>query len=115
MQNLKEVPRELWPQLKGALPLRVLLSDEFLVQVYREAFPVLVRLSINRVQREGDRWRGDISWDELQRLKEEAGYGDMDAVEIFPPTRDLVDVANMRHLWIMMERLPFAWRNGETK
>jgi len=46
----------------------------------------------------------------LQEIKSAVGYGDRDAVEIFPAQKDLVNVANMRHLWIVPESIPFAWR-----
>lgn len=36
------------------------------------------------------------------------------AVEIYPAERDIVNVANMRHLWVLPERLPFGWRRDET-
>jgi hypothetical protein len=59
---------------------------------------------------EGDRWADNITWDELQALKTQCGYGGHDAVEVYPPTRDVVNVANIRHLWVLAEKLPFAWR-----
>jgi hypothetical protein len=52
----------------------------------------------------------NIPWDDLQRLKTECGYGMFDAVEIYPNKRYEVNVANMRHLWIMADPLSFAWR-----
>ena len=58
------------------------------------------------------RWKDGISWDALQEIKSAVGYGDRDAVEIFPAQKDLVNVANMRHLWIVPESIPFAWRRN---
>lgn len=87
-------------------------SREFLVQLYREPSPVIVRLSILRTGLKADgSWKEDITWEELQRLKREAGFGDLDAVEVFPPDADVVNVANLRHLWVLPTGfLPFAWR-----
>ncbi len=51
-----------------------------------------------------------LVWDELQRIKSECGYGNTDAIEIYPADDDVVNVANMRHLWILDSRIPFAWR-----
>jgi hypothetical protein len=107
--TLQEVPREQWPNQTGG-QIRVLRSRDFLVQVFPEPPPVHVRLSINRTSLQGQRWQDGITWDELQRLKHEAGYGDCDAVEVFPADRDVVNVANMRHLWVMAEPVSFAWR-----
>ncbi|EOG1815585.1 hypothetical protein ACK3RA_000943 [Enterobacter hormaechei] len=48
--------------------------------------------------------------DALQEIKSAVGYGDRDAVEIYPRDSDVVNVANMRHLWITPEPIAFAWR-----
>jgi hypothetical protein len=91
-------------------------SRNFLVQEYdlQAKYPALVRLSICRTSISGDRWRDGISWDDLQRLKNECGYGGLDAVEIFPADNDVVNVANMRHLWVMAEPVRFAWRKHDN-
>mgnify|MGYP001611697393 FL=1 len=68
------------------------------------------RLSINRTARAARSWADGIPWDDLQRLKREAGYGHLDAVEVYPADEDLVCVAPMRHLWVLDGPLPFAWR-----
>lgn len=90
------------------IPHRVYRSREFLVQEFREND--VVRLSINRtrITKAGD-WQDGITWEELQRLKAECGWGDSQAVEIFPPERDVVNLHNIRHLWIPRIALPFAW------
>lgn len=106
---LKEIPRSEWPDLDGP-QLRVLRSREYLVQEFCGDGLVLVRLSINITSMDGARWADGIPWEDLQRLKAEAGYALHDAVEVFPSAMDVVNVANMRHLWVMREKLPFAWR-----
>lgn len=106
---LREVPRKHWPD-QNAPQLRVLRSREFLVQVFNASFPALVQLSICRTKLNGERWEDGIAWECLQRLKRECGYGDRDAIEIFPADVDVVNVANMRHLWIMAEPVACAWR-----
>lgn len=113
---LQEVPRDQWPdsQARNESLVRVLRSRGFLVQVFREEGQAELRLSILRTTLDGDRWQDGISWDELQRLKAEAGYGDRDAVEIYPAARDVVNVANIRHLWVMREPVSFAWRARPT-
>ena len=106
---LKEIPRSEWPNLDGP-QLRVLRSREYLVQEFGGTGPVLVRLSINITSMDGARWADGIPWEDLQRLKAEAGYALHDADEVFPSVMDVVNVANMRHLWVMRDKLPFAWR-----
>jgi hypothetical protein len=111
--QLKEWPRQDWPEDNPRV-LRCLRSRGFLVQEYPASKPAIVRLSINRASiTTGGDWNQEITWVELQRLKREAGYGDCDAVEIFPPDADVVNVANMRHLWVLpANTLTFAWRKS---
>lgn len=110
--RLAEVPRDHWPPALQSFTRvsRVWRSQDFLVQLYDESGPALFRLSVIRTSIRGDRWADGITWDELQRIKREVGFGDCDALEVYPADRDVVNVANMRHLWIMRDPVPFAWR-----
>lgn len=88
-------------------------SRDFLAVRYEESFPgVLCRLSVCRtmIDARGE-WLEGITWDQLQRVKRQCGFADHWAVEVFPPEADVVNVSNMRHLWIMAEPLPFGWRD----
>jgi hypothetical protein len=110
---LQMVPRSDWPEHLQSGPVhRLWRSRDYLVQEYIEAAPVSVRLSILRTTLDPllKRWVDGISWDDLQRIKSEVGYGADDAVEIYPSDRDVVNVANLRHLWVMAKPVPFAWR-----
>ncbi|HSH41647.1 MAG TPA: hypothetical protein VK973_05920 [Arenicellales bacterium] len=111
-RKLVEVEYGAWPEeVRGhpRPPQRVLRSRDFFVQVFAETYwdndgerRRAARLSICRTRIDGQgNWKEGITWDELQRLKAEAGYGEYQAVEIFPPDRALVNVSNMRHLWIL--------------
>ena len=86
--------------------------DRFIVQVFLpENGGQRITVCRTSVTPRGD-WSADISWDDLQQCKNESGFADHWAVEIFPPIGDLVNVANLRHLWVMPEALPFAWRRS---
>lgn len=68
------------------------------------------RLSINRVTIGSDgHWNQDIPWEDLQRCKRETGHGDWYGVEVYPRDRDIVNIANMRHLWLLAEPLGIGW------
>lgn len=118
-EHLRLWPREEWPDgpMRASKSLlSVYRSRTYLVQVFNEAAPVLVRLSVNRtaITPKGG-WQQDIPWEDLQRLKREAGYGEFDAVEVYPSDRDVVNVANMRHLWIMAQPLAFKWTSAQGR
>lgn len=117
--TMQEVPRELWPDAQRnhpAAPDRVFMSRDFMAQWYeleRDDAPAIARLSIHSVHRNGTGWLDNIPWETLQRIKAECGLGDVDAIEIYPRERDVVNVANIRHLWLVPQSyLPFAWRKS---
>lgn len=93
---------------RSRAPVYALRSKDFLVQVFNDDGKP-VRLSICRTEIDGaGMWKADISWDELQWIKNACGYESLTAVEIYPPAKDVVNVANMRHLWLY--EVPFIWR-----
>lgn len=55
-------------------------------------------------------WIDGITWDDLFWLKNQVGYADFDAVELYPRKNDIVNVSNIRHLWVFKEPVNFAWR-----
>lgn len=113
---LEEIPSHDWPgfysiSTSGKHLVRLMRSRHWLVQIYANEHPlVLARLSVNRTKIDGDQWQEGIQWQDLMGLKAECGYAFYDAVEVFPNMLDIVNVANMRHLWVLREKLPFAWR-----
>lgn len=110
--QLVEMPRETWPPRLPPGIERVWRSRDFLVQQYAERAGA-IRLSICRTDFNpvAGRWVDGITWDELQRLKREAGYGNRWAVEIYPDDAQVVNVGNLRHLWLIPEPPAFAWRD----
>jgi len=111
---LMRIPVETWPSNAERGRIEVWRSRDFLVQVFAEEGGIC-RISVNRCKIAGfigekAQWHDDISWDDLQRIKAECGRGDQYAVEIYPAQQDVVNVANMRHLWVLKEPPVFAWR-----
>lgn len=113
-RHLVLLDRKDWPQqwqTAHDAPIAVWRSRSFMVQKCPAPAPAIARLSIHRTTLDGDRWGDGITWDELYMLKAEVGFAHHTAVEVFPPVRDLVNVANIRHLWVLDGPLPFAWRH----
>jgi hypothetical protein len=109
--TLKPVPREQWPSSRAEL-LEVWRSRGFLVQVCAEKNGY-VRMSAHRTTHTGTNWLAGITWDELMQLKRECGRGDLDALELFPADSDVVNVANIRHLFFPPEPVAFKWTGDE--
>lgn len=106
---LTEYDQSQWPKDGDRTRQRVLVSRDFLAQVFVEEG--VLRLTVSRTKMRPDgRWEDGITWDELMQVKREAGYGNVFAVEIYPADASVVNVANMRHLWLLPEAPPFAWK-----
>lgn len=109
--SLKPVPRDQWPSARPEL-LEVWRSKGFLVQVCAEKNGY-VRMSAHRTAHTGTNWVAAILWDELMQLKRECGRGHLDALELFPADSDVVNVANIRHLFFPPEPVAFKWTGDE--
>lgn len=109
-RTLQPVPRSEWPD-HPRQPKEVWSSRDYLVQVYAEPSG-MERLSISRTSLQGERWADGLSWEDLMGLKRQCGRGDRDALEVYPADKDVVNVANMRHLWLPPEPVAFAWRRS---
>lgn len=94
-------------------PFEVWRSRDYMVQLFRDHGHV--RITVNRThQPDGIDWADGITWDELQAIKSEVGRGDVWAVELFPPDDAVVNVSNMRHLWLLDEPPPYGWNTAEA-
>ena len=104
------IPREQW------VPHPTDHTEKFRQTVWRNRFYLvqhfvesdgMIRLTINRsdVDRNGE-WKDGITWEELQDIKAKVGFADHAAVEVFPPASHCVNVAAMRHLWIVPQQMP---------
>jgi hypothetical protein len=48
------------------------------------------------------------TWWEMQRIKDEIAGEAATAVEVYPPHREIIDGADMFHIFVLPERLPFS-------
>jgi hypothetical protein len=105
--QMEDVSEIFWPRVNPS-PIRIMRNSDFLAQIFASVNGGQ-RISICRcaITRDGD-WRADISWEELMAVKSQCGFSDHWAVEVFPPDNEVVNVANMRHLWIIPQPT-FAW------
>lgn len=106
---IKEIPREKWPAFVPDGLIRFFKTDELGIQEYKEKCGTL-RLTVHKLKHKNGKWLDGITWDQLQHAKRLVGYANKCAVEIYPADKDIVNVANMRHLWIV-DAPDFAWRS----
>lgn len=101
-----------WPKMFAADQSRIAVwrSFDYLIQVFRVR-DGLTRLSVNRTELDDQgRFKDHITWEELMWIKEACGFGDKDAVEVFPRTIDIVNISNLRHIFVFDELQTFVWR-----
>ncbi|MBS9903207.1 DUF7694 domain-containing protein [Vibrio alginolyticus] len=109
LKPFNKIGHEHLPRYKGSnAPVAVYQSSQYLVQVFNEE-DTIIRLTINSVKRRNGSWKDGLTFDELQAVKHAVGFGDRCAVEVYPEDNELVNDANMRHLWVLPERPAFAW------
>jgi hypothetical protein len=107
-----------WPTgLAGRItvPIRAWKSRNFIVQLHDRAEEGLQRLSVQRAGANAgilpqNRDLRPISWDELMAVKSDCGFADSWACELLPAAGQVVDVAPMRHIWILSQAPTFGWR-----
>jgi hypothetical protein len=117
-EDLQEVSSEEVAKVEslGKKPMVVWKSRKFLVQLIQDVIfagtpeeQEYMRLTVNRTELLNDgNWKDGITFDELMDIKSQCGFGEQWAVEVFPPDEELVNVGNMRHLWLVT-RPVFAW------
>lgn len=74
------------------------------------AFAVLVRLDVTGIVHLAVSSLSGVrpTWPEMQRIKDEIAGPDATAIEVYPPKADVVDEADMFHLWVLRGKLPFG-------
>lgn len=111
-KRMELVPEEEWPffPMWETIPVKVWRSADYLAVLYVQRTDGMRRLAVNSTRRTANRkrqsgtdWRDGITWDELQRVKNECLGEDVWCVEVYPPESEKVDVSNMRHLWPLDE------------
>ena len=114
-ETLVPMPKEQWPEGFGQTlsieTIAVWRSKHFLVQYVLEKENYYSRLTVNRtsLNAKGESWEDGITWDELMEIKRQCGFESSWAIEIYPPTHQVVNVANMRHLWLSAAAPAQAW------
>lgn len=86
-------------------------SNQYTVQLFAVEGGI-VRISVNRSELNGTEkvFKEGIPWEHLMQIKQDVGYGDRQAIEIYPEDCHTVNKINIRHLWVLPNPLPFSWQ-----
>lgn len=90
--------------IEGGVPKeiqKVWASKLYVVRYYR--YGRSERLSVDYTVSELNENVNIITWDDLQRIKNNVGFADRYAVELFPPKSEEIHGIEQRHLWLVSE------------
>jgi hypothetical protein len=89
----------------GEPALAAWVSDDFVAGIFLQG--ITCRLSIAR----SNGANTPLSWEELMQVKRDCGFGDYDALEVYPRDGDIFNSGNIRHLYLT-GTVPFALRKN---
>lgn len=101
-KNITDAEREKHPAIRDISC--AFMNDLYSVQVYR------VRTAMGQVLHLIVRAQhgGEPPWRDLQRIKDELVGETHYAVQVYPRKADIVDQADLYHLWVLPDELPFG-------
>lgn len=116
MKKLEKVSRENCKNPPDRL-IEVWKSKDFLIQIAQEKYNKRITINKTKFTLVNGKaiWAQGITWDEIQEIKSQVGFGNYWAVECYPPNEQVVNVANMRHIWILEHEPEFGWHQKEYK
>lgn len=85
-------------------------TAEFATAHYNGVFSVLDRTLPDGTRHLGITALSGVrpTWTEMQRIKDELAGTEATAVEVYPPKAEIIDAADMYHLWVLPAPLPFS-------
>ena len=105
-----------WERLENPHALKPGWLGEVAYVRRNRVFAVLVRDCGKAVHLAVSSLSGDRpTWPEMQRIKSELAGPTATGIEVYPPDAEVVDQADMYHLWIIGGDLPFSLHDDRHK
>ena len=76
-------------------------NKKYTVMVWNVPAGKKLTISRNTWDSHTRRYHDGITWDEIMEIKRACGFGEQNAIEFFPPDSEVVNIANVRHIWIL--------------
>ena len=96
----------------GVMPpanlFRFVVNDRYSVQFYKRNTTEFGEVTLLMIRPHDGRPVRD--WYVFQRIKNELIGAERTAIEVFPPESELVDDANIYHLWVLPENCKLSFR-----
>ena len=101
-KEITAADREKYPACRDIL--RAFFNDHYSVQLY--TVPTEMGLVLHLIVRA--QLGGEPPWRDMQRIKNELVAPEAYAVQVYPARGDVVDQADVYHLWVLPRELPFG-------
>lgn len=76
-------------------------NKKYTVMVWNVPAGKKITISRNTWDSHSCRYKDGITWDEIMEIKRGVGFGDQNAIEFYPPDDEIINIANVRHIWIL--------------
>lgn len=76
-------------------------NKKYTVMVWNVPAGKKITISRNEWDSHTCRYKDGITWDEIMEIKRGVGFGNQNAVEFYPPDNEVINIANVRHIWIL--------------
>lgn len=91
------------PSYGGEVSIGAWSNDKIVVGAFKDGDSIRLDIANKDLS-------GVFSWEDLQEIKSQCGYGNYDAVEYYPADIDVINTANIRHLYVFTHKLPLIKR-----
>lgn len=95
-ENDPDIPYTSRPEARMA----VWRNKQFTVQIWKYEHGIRISVFRNEWDSHTRRYKENITWDELMEIKRAVGYGEFAGFEVYPRDSEIINDANMRHIWI---------------
>lgn len=104
-KEMQKLDKDKWPfifSLESEV-LDVWMSKDYIAILYRQLIDNQKRLTVNSLRKNGKDYKDGITWDELQRIKNECLGKEVWCIENYPAESKLINLSNQRHLFLLDE------------
>ena len=94
---------------------KIYRSKKYTVIVWN--VPAGKKLSIQRNEWDShtNRYKDQITWDEIMEIKRQVGFGEQNAIEFYPPDSQVINIANVRHIWLLPQSVTDSMLSFDDK
>ena len=90
-------------------------SKKYTVMVWNVPAGKKMTISRNEWDSHTGRYKDSILWDEIMEIKRQIGFGEQNAIEFYPPDSEVINIANVRHIWLLPKSITDSMLSFDNK